>query len=30
MVNAVNGATWVSFHHGGVVGIGASPARWAG
>ncbi|MDH5605755.1 MAG: urocanate hydratase, partial [Anaerolineae bacterium] len=24
MINAVNGATWVSFHHGGGVGIGYS------
>jgi urocanate hydratase len=24
MINAVNGATWVSFHHGGGVGIGFS------
>jgi urocanate hydratase len=24
MLNAVNGATWVSFHHGGGVGIGYS------
>jgi urocanate hydratase len=24
MVNAVNGATWVSLHHGGGVGIGYS------
>jgi urocanate hydratase len=24
MLNAVNGATWVSFHHGGGVGIGFS------
>ena len=24
MVNAVNGATWVSFHHGGGVGMGYS------
>ncbi|MGE0640476.1 MAG: urocanate hydratase [Thermoanaerobaculia bacterium] len=24
MINAVNGATWVSIHHGGGVGIGAS------
>ena len=24
MVNAVNGATWVSIHHGGGVGIGYS------
>jgi len=23
-VNAVNGASWVSFHHGGGVGIGYS------
>ncbi len=24
LINAVNGATWVSFHHGGGVGIGYS------
>ena len=24
LLNAVNGATWVSFHHGGGVGIGFS------
>jgi urocanate hydratase len=24
MINAVGGATWVSFHHGGGVGIGFS------
>ena len=24
LLNAVNGATWVSFHHGGGVGIGYS------
>lgn len=24
LINAVNGATWVSFHHGGGVGIGFS------
>jgi len=24
LVNAVNGATWISFHHGGGVGIGYS------
>ncbi|CAN0556173.1 unnamed protein product [Laminaria digitata] len=24
MINAVNGASWVSFHHGGGVGIGYS------
>ena len=24
MINAVGGATWVSFHHGGGVGIGYS------
>ncbi len=24
LINAVNGASWVSFHHGGCVGIGYS------
>jgi urocanate hydratase len=24
MINAVNGASWISFHHGGGVGIGYS------
>ncbi len=27
LVNTAAGATWVSFHHGGGVGIGYSPAR---
>ena len=29
MINAVNGASWVSFHHGGGVGIGYSAAAAA-
>jgi urocanate hydratase len=30
MINAVNGASWVSFHHGGGVGIGLLAARGDG
>jgi urocanate hydratase len=30
LINAVGGATWVSFHHGGGVGHGIQPARGAG
>jgi urocanate hydratase len=30
LVNAVGGATWVSFHHGGGVGIGYSHPRRPG
>ena len=30
LINAVGGATWVSFHHGGGVGMGYQPARGSG
>ncbi len=30
LINAVGGATWVSFHHGGGVGIGYQSARRTG